>query len=184
MKHDNDTRRVNNPARERLATARKRTLRSASARAARSVWSECQSRVIESRNFDDSPGLPDRVRGGSTDMYAVRRGHGATRAMCMEAGPGSESGAEAYRGIRGSWESPRVLLTRSRRWTKPDEQRPGVPAKLTVAGASEQERELPCSAGEAGVHSQERNGDASYRDTDRGEQGAGACSGDAVGAGL
>lgn len=141
MKHDNDTRRVNNPARERLATARKRTLRSASARAARSVWSECQSRVIESRNFDDSPGLPDRVRGGSTDMYAVRRGHGATRAMCMEAGPGSESGAEAYRGIRGSWESPRVLLTRSRRWTKPDEQRPGVPAKLTVAGASEQERE-------------------------------------------
>ena len=99
MKHDIDTRRVNNPVRERLATARKRTLRSASARAARSVWSECQSRVIESRNFDDSLGLPGCVRGGSTDMYAVRRGHGATRAMCMEAGSGgSESGAAAHRG--------------------------------------------------------------------------------------
>jgi hypothetical protein len=139
VKHDDDTLRVINPARERLATTRKRTLRSVTARGARSVWSECQSRVIESRNSDDRSGLSDCARGGSTDMHAVSRGILSARAMCMEAGPGSENVAEAYWGIRGSWESPRVLLTRCRNWAKPAEQRPGVSAKLTVAGASEEE---------------------------------------------
>jgi hypothetical protein len=40
---------VANPTRKRLATSRKRVLRSRSERTARSVDSECQSRVIESR---------------------------------------------------------------------------------------------------------------------------------------
>jgi hypothetical protein len=71
-------------------------------------------------------------------MHAVSRGIISARAMCMEAGPGSENVAEAYGGIRGSWESPRVLLTKCRNWTKPAEQRPGVSEKLTVAGASEE----------------------------------------------
>lgn len=42
---------VATPTRERLAATRKRTLRSVPARGARSVWSECRSRVIESRKF-------------------------------------------------------------------------------------------------------------------------------------
>ena len=59
--------------------------------------------------------------------------------MCVEAGPGSESGAEAHRGIQGSWESPRVLPNENRKRTTPVDQRPGATAPLPAAVASEEE---------------------------------------------
>jgi hypothetical protein len=96
MKDTTDTRRVANPARQRLATSRKRTLRSCSVRTARSVWSEYQSRVTESRKSRNRRGFSDRIRGNSIAPTATAMG-GVTR-------PGSASGAEVYWGISGTCE--------------------------------------------------------------------------------
>lgn len=107
MKHALDTLRVTNPARERLAIARKRTLRRRPVMAARSVWSECQSRIIELRKHRNSRlGLHFGIGGGGTVMYIVRRGLGTMQAKYMEAGPESMSRAKTQKGIQRSWESP------------------------------------------------------------------------------
>ena len=137
MKHVIDTQWVNTPTRERLAAARKRTLRRATARGARSVWSECQSRVIESRNSVDRLGLPVRVRGGSIALHTIRRRRSVAQAMCRGTGPGAESGAEAQWGILASWESRTVPAWDSRIRTTPAQQRPGAWAELPEADASE-----------------------------------------------
>ena len=96
MKDTVDTRRVNNPARQRLATSRKRTLRSRSARTARSVWSEYQSCVIEFRKQISRRGFPVQDRGNSTASTAT--------AMVDGARPESESGAKVHWGISGTCE--------------------------------------------------------------------------------
>jgi len=136
MKHVIDTQWVNTPTRERLAAARKRTLRRATARGARSVWSECQSRVIESRNSVDRLGLPVRVRGGSIALHN-KTPRSVAQAMCRGTGPGAESGAEAQWGILASWESRTVPAWDSRIRTTPAQQRPGAWAELPEADASE-----------------------------------------------
>jgi len=128
------------PVRERLAATRKRTLRSAPVRVARSVWSDCQSRVIESRNLAERQGLPVSVRGGSTATHTVSRFLRAAQATCVWAGPGSKIGAEAYWGIQESWESPHVLLFTCRTGTTPGLQRPGTSERLSASGVSEVER--------------------------------------------
>lgn len=133
MKDTTDTQRVINPARQRLATRRKRTLRRRSAMAARSVWSECQSRVIESRKFDDRRSLSDRVRGGSTGTTA--------RAMGVWVRPGSESGAETYWGISGTCEGLPLLETNYRNGMHPVDQLPGWCQGLPMHTAANQ-REL------------------------------------------
>ena len=137
MKHAIDTQWVNTPTRERLAAVRKRTLRRVPARGARSVWSECQSRVIESRKLAARLGLPVSARGDSTAMHTVRRHRHGAQATCIEAGPGSESGAEAYGGILGSWESPHRALEHRRNRTTPAYQRPGAWVGSPATGASE-----------------------------------------------
>lgn len=137
MKHVDDTRRVTTPARERLAAARKRTLRRATARGARSVWSECQSRVIESRNSADCLGLPVCVRGGSIARHAVSRRRRVAQAKCRGTGPGAESGAKAQGGILGSWESRTVPSGNSRNRGTPAQQPPGAWAVLSPVQASE-----------------------------------------------
>ena len=117
MKDTIDTQRVTTPARKRLATTRKRTLRRRTVMAARSVWSECQSRVIESRKFVDRWSLPDRVKGGSTDT--------TVKAMVVWVRPGSESGAETYWGISGTCEGLPLLETNYRNGMHPVDQLPG-----------------------------------------------------------
>jgi hypothetical protein len=117
MKDTIDTQRVTTPARQRLAASRKRTLRSRCVSAARSVWSEHKSCVIESRNSDDCQGLPDRVRGDSI----------ARDDMAMEraARPGSVSGADVCWGILGTCEGLPLLDWNYRNGMNPVEQRPG-----------------------------------------------------------
>lgn len=136
MKHVIDTQWVSTPTRERLAATRKRTLRSATARHARSVWSKCQSRVMESRNELYRQGLPVSVRGDSIVLHTIRR-HAMAQATCRVTGPGSESRAEAYGGILGSWESHCVLSNKRRNRTRPAHQRPGAKVVLPATGASE-----------------------------------------------
>jgi len=112
MKHAKDTQWVNSPTRERLAATRKRTLRRVPVRGARSVWSECQSRVIESRKFAECLGLPVCARGDSIATHVVRRS-GKTDAGQVRGGrPGSESRAKAYGGNLESWES-RIVPSRN-----------------------------------------------------------------------
>src|SRR2546421_7827561 len=98
MKHAKDTQWVNSPTRERLETTRKRTLRRVPVRGARSVWSECQSRVIESRKFADRLGLPACARGDSIATHVVRRSGKPDAGQVCGDRPGSESRAEAYGG--------------------------------------------------------------------------------------
>ena len=57
-------------------------------------------------------------------MHAVRRGMNATRAMCMEAGPESESRAEAQWGMQLSWESRCSARANYRNGAEPVDQRP------------------------------------------------------------
>jgi hypothetical protein len=138
-KHVNETQWVTSPARKRLAATRKRTLRSVTARGARSVWSECLSRVIESRKTFNRPGLPAFARGDNIDTPTVRRTPTGTQATGVETGPGSKSGAEAHGGFLKSWErhtAPSKYRTR----TTPVNQRPGVRAGFSGVLASEQRR--------------------------------------------
>jgi hypothetical protein len=139
MKHVIDTQWVNHSHPRRLASTRKRTLRRVPARGARSVWSKCQSRVIESRNRATRQGLPACSRGDSTAMHIIRRSRSGAQATCMGARPGSESGAKAYGGILESWERRTAPSSKSisRTWTTPAHQRPGVRAALPAAPASE-----------------------------------------------
>jgi hypothetical protein len=125
------------PTRERLAATWKRTLRSAAARGARSVWSECQSHVIESRKFAARLGLPARVKGDSTALHTIRRHRNGAQAKCSEAGPGSRSVAKAYGGILESWERPPRSLEARRNRTTPAHQRPGTWAGFPGADVSE-----------------------------------------------
>lgn len=160
MKHVIDTQWVNIPTRERLAATRKRTLRSVLARGARSVWSKCQSRVIEFRNSVYRLGLPVPCRGDNTDVHTVSRLLRGTQATCMKAGPESESGAKAHGGILESWEN-RPEPSRNRRiWTTPAEQRPGAGAELSAARASETWGAVKDSASE-GNRSERGNGSGS-----------------------
>ena len=119
MKGTMDTQWVATPTRQRLATSRKRALRSRTVRAARSVCSEYQSRDIEPRKFDDCWGLSDRVRGDSIAL--------AAKAMASEARPGSESVAEVYGGIPGTCEGLFLPVDKqSRNGMTPSDQRPGL----------------------------------------------------------
>jgi hypothetical protein len=130
-----ETQWVANPTRERLAATRKRTLRSVTARGARSVWSECRSRVIESRKTFSRLGLPVFVRGDNITMPTVSRRHCVTQATGTATGPGSESGAEAHGGFLKSWErltAPSSYRTR----TTPVYQRPGARARFLGSSAS------------------------------------------------
>jgi hypothetical protein len=138
MKHVRDTQWEKAPTQERLAATWKRTLRSATARSARSVWSECRSRVTESRKSVDRPGLPVCVRGGGTDPHTIRRPGGA-QARCGEAGPGAESRAEAYGGILRSWERPHRSHEDSRKRATPANKRPGTGVADSAAPVSENE---------------------------------------------
>jgi hypothetical protein len=136
MKHAKDTQWVSNPTRERLAATRKRTLRRVPVRGARSVWSECQSRVIESRKFADCRGLPVCARGDSIAMHVVRRSGKPDAGQVRGGRPGSESRAKAYGGNLESWES-RIVPSRN---TGKGRHRKNVQAqglKLSEAMASE-----------------------------------------------
>lgn len=131
-----ETQRVANPARERLAATRKRTLRSVSARSARSVWSECQSRVIESRKTYNRLGLPVFARGDNIATPTVSRHHHGTQATGVETGPGSESGAEAHGGFLKSWER-HTAPSKHRARTTPVSKRPGARTGFSGVHASE-----------------------------------------------
>ena len=133
MKSTNVIQWVITPTRQRLAADRKRTLRSRrpkrfgrTAMAARSVWSEPQSRVIESRNFDDCWCLRDRVRGDSTEVHTVRPTGQPRQARCTADRPGSKSGAKRYGDNLGTWESLHFPGEETREGTRPSKTSPGV----------------------------------------------------------
>lgn len=114
-----DTQWVTTLTRQRLATGRKRALRSRSVRAARSVCSEYRSRTIHPRKFLDRWGLPYHAMGDSIALAAT--------AMASEARPGSETVAEVYGGIPGTCEGlPLPVEKQSRNGMQPSEQRPGL----------------------------------------------------------
>lgn len=69
-------------------------------------------------------------------MHIISRHRQGAQAKCVEAGPGSESGAEAYGGILESWESRTDPMYNDRTRTTPVNQRPGATATLSVAEAS------------------------------------------------
>lgn len=127
-----DIRRVATPARQRLVTSRKRTLRSRFARAARSVWSGHRSRVIESRKFTHRPGLPDCARGDCITLTAMTMG--------SVAGPGSESGAEVRVDIPGTCEGLPLPGKEIRNGAIPDEQRPGSREVFPLSAAAKQRK--------------------------------------------
>jgi hypothetical protein len=124
-----------------LAATRKRTLRSVPARGARSVWSECLSRVIESRKTFYRPGLPVFARGDNIAMPTVSRPPTGTQATDMGTGPGSESGAEAHGGFLKSWERHTAPSNHRIRMT-PVIQRPGAGARFSGARASENRKAM------------------------------------------
>ena len=108
--------RVSTPVRKRLAAIRKRTLRSRSpasagfaVMAARSVWSELQSRVIEPRNFVVRWSLSACARKGSIVSRKVSPSRQAWQAMRVSIRPGSMSRAEKYWDSLGTCESQDVL---------------------------------------------------------------------------
>lgn len=128
MKDIIDTQRVTTPARKRLVTNRKRTLRSRSVKTARSVWSECESCMTESRNFVDCQGLPACERGDNiarNDLTMDR----ATR-------PGSTSRADTYWGILGTCEGLPLLGLNNRNRIKPVEQIPDHHETLRSCGGA------------------------------------------------
>ena len=137
MKHAKDTQWTMSPTRERLAATRKRTLRSVPARGARSVWSECRSRVIEPRKSAYRLGLPVCLWGDNIAEHTIRRHRNGAQATCEVTGPGSKSRAKTYGGILESWESRTVLTRNNRNRTTPGQQRPGAGALPPKAAASE-----------------------------------------------
>ena len=137
MKHETDTQWVNHSHPRRRAATRKRTLRSVAARRARSVWSKCQSRVIDSRKSVGRSGLPAPCREDNIAVHAISRHRDGAQAMCTGTGSGAESGAKAYGGILGSWESRTARSPTSRNRTTPAQQRPGTRAELPAALVSE-----------------------------------------------
>ena len=135
-KHVIETQWVPNPTRERLAATRKRTLRSVTARGARSVWSECRSRVIEFRNTSSRLGLPVFARGDNIATPTISRHRIGTQAKGGATGPGSESGAETREGFLKSWER-RTVSSNHRTGTTPGLQRPGAAAGFSGVVVSE-----------------------------------------------
>lgn len=131
MKDTIDTQRVTTPVRQRLAASRKRTLRSRCVSAARSVWSEHESRVTESRNFVDCQDLPVRVRGDSIAQDDM--------AMDCAARPGSTGGADVYWGILGTCEGLPLLGQMNRKGMNPVEQRPGLRKAVSPSEVAKQE---------------------------------------------
>lgn len=127
-----DTRRVNTPARQRLATSRKRTLRSQSGGWHEAYGAGIEAVMIEPRNFDGCWSLADRVRRGSTDLYDM--------AMNELVRPGSESGAEIRVGIPGTCDSLTFPEEKSRNGMQPSEQRPGLSSVLSQAAEAKQGR--------------------------------------------
>jgi len=124
---------VTTPIRKRLATNRKRTLRSCkltlcspTVMTARSVWSEHQSHVIEPRKSRDCWGLSAQRRKGSIILYTERPKQMPRHAKYSETRPGSESRAKMYWDSLGTWESLCSPLKKTRIWTNPSDQSLGI----------------------------------------------------------
>ena len=93
-------------------------------------------------------------------MHTVSRFLPGAQATCMEAGPGSESGAETYGGILESWESRTDPWHNYRIGTTPVDQRPGARATLSAACVSET-RKAAKDSGSEGNRSERGNGGGS-----------------------
>jgi len=93
-------------------------------------------------------------------MHPVSRHLQGAQATCMETGPGSESGAEAYGGTLESWESRTDPWHHNRSRTTPVYQRPGARAVLSAARVSET-RKAAKDSGSEGNRSERGNGGGS-----------------------
>ena len=124
---------VTTPTRKRLATTRKRTLRSRkltscspTVMTARSVWSDHQSHVIEPRKLGNCWGLSAQWRKGNITLCTERPKQKPRQAKCSETRSGSESRAEMYWDSLGTWESLCSPLKKTRNVDDPRYQSPGI----------------------------------------------------------
>lgn len=111
-----DTRWVNTPIRKRLVTSRKRALRSRSVKAARSVCSGHQSRVLKLRKNPNVEVFLHRGRGDRIELVVMTMGS-LTR-------PESLSMAEVCVGILGTCEGLSLPVRDDRNGMIPIEKRP------------------------------------------------------------
>lgn len=151
--------RESNPAGRRTCPAKAGSqpvanIASSSEMAARSVWSESKSRVIESRNYSHRWSLSVLNQGGSTEAPKQMPG--------VEVRPGSKSGADGWEGLPGNLGDPSLSLCER----EPEQGRTGLTTSWhaggsPVTGMSER-------AGQQRVSPSERN--------ERGEMGSGSRS--------
>lgn len=111
-----DTRWVSTPIRQRLVTSRKRALRSRSVKAARSVCSGHQSRVLKLRKNPNAEVFLHRGRGDRIELTVMTMGS-LTR-------PESLSMAEVCVGILGTCEGLSLPVRDDRNGMTPIEKRP------------------------------------------------------------
>jgi hypothetical protein len=109
---------VANPTRKRLATSRKRVLRSRPERAARSVDSECQSRVIESRK--------DRCRWSPRLRNARGQYRSAATGKAPRFGRDQRAGRRHDRVLWEPGNEPRSLGTKDRNGAQPVNKAPAL----------------------------------------------------------
>ena len=112
-------------------------LRRAFARCARSVSSECQSRVMDSRKKCSCQGFPALARGNNFTVHTVSRHPCGAQARCAVAGRELRAG-QRHMGV--SWKAGRATPGSSRqdrKRTTPGQQRPGARVGLVGTRASE-----------------------------------------------
>ena len=96
--------------------------------AARSVNSQCRSRVIEHRNNDNVGAFVVRTAGAAPER---REEPGA------EVRPGSKSTARAHWGSQGTWETRKRPWGQTPEWMRPAQQHPGLAVAGNPAARSE-----------------------------------------------
>jgi len=96
--------------------------------AARSVNSQCRSRVIEHRNNDNVGAFVVRLAGAAPER---REEPGA------EVRPGSKSTARAHWGSQGTWETRKRPWGQTPEWMRPAQQHPGLAVADNPAAGSE-----------------------------------------------
>jgi hypothetical protein len=128
------------------------TIASSSEMAARSVWGESRSRVIESRNRSYCWSLRRRPTGGSTET---------PREPGVEVRPGSESRANGRKGSLGTCEIRLSPSEKSQKVGETGQRTPWRTGSDLVAGVSEKARQKRVSAGESNEPGERESGSLS-----------------------
>jgi hypothetical protein len=128
------------------------TIASSSEMAARSVWGESRSRVIESRNCVDRWSLRHRVSGGRTET---------PQEPGVEVRPGSKSRAKGRKGFLGTCEIRLSPSEKSQKVGGTGQRTPWRTGRDLVSGASEKARQRRVSPGESNEPGETESGSLS-----------------------